>query len=186
MPCRATLCRSVLWAAPLALAGCNPKGAAIHVEAGGGATTYTFGGWFTALWAVAGLVPLGVGALLFAKKGGGSGVVPAVTGLLFLALAPVLLNERVVDGEHFEVTSGWVSRDTRSVRFGDLDGIAIGSETRATRRGPAAVPTYVCNKKGGGREVVVLAALISKAHPRIVANARKKGVRLIGFEQLPE
>ncbi len=168
MLCRATLYRYFLSAAPLAVAGCIEKGAAVHGEPDGGTTTYTFGGWFTVLWVVVGLVLLGIGACLFAKKRGWSGVMPTIMGLGFLALTLAWLNERVVvDDEHFEVTSGWINTDTKSVRFSDLDNITIGSETRMTRLGPTTVHSYICNKRVGGREVIVFAALISKAHPQI-------------------
>jgi hypothetical protein len=187
MLCRATLYRYVLLAAPLAVAGCVQKGAAVYREADDGTSTYGYTGWSAVLWVVISVVVLGIGVLLLAKKGGWSGVMPTIVALGMLALTLVLLNERVVvDDEHVECTSGWITTDTKSVRFSDLDNITIRSETRMTLHGPVTVYSYICNKKGGGQVVFSVTGMMSKAQPQIVTNAQKKGVKLIGFEQLQQ
>jgi hypothetical protein len=132
-------------------------------------------------------VVLGIGVFLLAKKGGWSGVMPTIVGLGMLALTLVLLNERVVvDDDHFECTSGWIATDATSVRFSDLDNITIRSETRMRLHGPVTVYSYICNKKGGGQVVFSVTGMMSKAQPQIVTNPQKKGVKLIGFEQLQQ
>jgi hypothetical protein len=75
------LYRSVLLAAPLVLAACNQQARAIQVETDGDAAIYTFARWLEGVWVVIGLVLLGMGAGLFAKKRARSGVVPTMPGL---------------------------------------------------------------------------------------------------------
>jgi hypothetical protein len=106
-------------------------------------------------------------------------------GLLFLGLVPALYNERVVvDDDHIECTSGWISTTTKSVRFSDLHDITIRSEQRITRFGLREGHHFTCHIKGGGYEEFAVTGMMLKVTPQIVANAQKKGVKPAGFENL--
>jgi hypothetical protein len=181
MPRRATLFRYVAPAVALFAAGCVNK----KVE--GGATVYTLEWWVLALMGGGGLALLAVGVFSFAKKRIWGGLVLTAAGLGMIGFGvPTALNDRVVvDDQHFERTSGWLGTSTQSVRFDELDSMTLKTETKMTRRGQQTSYSYVLNKKGGGSEEFHLGDLMKEANPQILENARKKGVKLNGFEQGP-
>jgi hypothetical protein len=181
MPRRATQFRYGLLAFALFAAGC------VNKKAEGGATVYTLEWWVLALWVAGGLALLAVGVFSFAKKRLWGGLILTAAGLGVVGFGfPMALNDRVVvDDEHFERTSGWLSTSTQSVRFSDLDNITLKAETKMTRRGRQTSYSYLCNKKGGGSEVFPLGDLMKEANPQILDNAQKKGVKLIDFDQAP-
>jgi len=181
MPRRSTLFRYGLLSLALFAAGCVNK----KVE--GGATVYTMEWWVPVLFVLGGLALLGIAVLSFAKKRVWGGVILGLAGLGVLGFGlPSALNDRVVvDDAHFERTSGWISTSTQSVRFDELDNITLKSETKMTRRGQKTTYSYVCAKKNGGSEVFPLGDLMKEAHPQILANAEKKGIKLIGFDGGP-
>jgi hypothetical protein len=181
MPRRATRFRYGLLSLALFAAGCVNK----KVE--GSATVYTLEWWVPVLFVLGGLALLGIAVFSLAKKRIWGGVILGLAGLGVLGFGlPSALNDRVVvDDEHFERTSGWISTHTQSARFDELDNITLKSETKMTRRGKRTTYSYVCTKKGGGSEEIPIGDLMREAHPQILANAQKKEVKLIGFEQGP-
>jgi hypothetical protein len=111
-------------------------------------------------------------------------------GIAVLAIGPwMMLTDRVtVDDEHFTSSHGFPWDKTKhDVRFDDLKEIGFEMTERRSRRGGKSKSyAMLCQFKSGSMEKVPIGTCMEEASGQILGIARKKGVPLIGAEQLPE
>jgi hypothetical protein len=100
--------------------------------------------------------------------------------LAALGFAPSMYFERTtISKDAFDVRTGiWGQTVIPTVRFADLTGIRITSETRRGRRGRKTTSFYyVCEKKSGGSEKVgINNAVVQAAAPIILKEAMERGI----------
>jgi hypothetical protein len=100
--------------------------------------------------------------------------------LAALGFAPsMFLDRAAVSKDGFDIRTGiWGQTVIPTVKFADLSGIRITSETRRTRRGGKSTSYYyICEKKSGGSvKVPVNNAVAQAAAPIILQEASARGI----------
>jgi hypothetical protein len=171
----------------LFVAGC------VHEEVQGSTIVYTHAWWGVALWVFAGLavVAFGVCALLATQVGSyvKSRLIPGLfftaVGIFLLLGTPWILGEHVlVDDDHFEHYnySFFGVNDNHSIRFDELDSISLKGTIQVSSRSMRTKYSLICTKKNGEIKSVAVGHLVDEATSQILMNARKKGVKVIGFD----
>ncbi len=180
--------RHVFWALSLfvlcLLSGCTER------STSGNTSVYTFATWALALPVLLGLFLIGVGFATRKKQPWGSYGLMAL-GVFVPALGvPLMLMDKVeVNDEHFINTIGlpWDQKKIE-IRFDDLREIQIQViETQSKSQGTRISYKLACSTKSSGTpEIVPVGNLMDPALGQILGIAKKKGIRLVGVEQLPE
>jgi hypothetical protein len=113
------------------------------------------------------------------------GLLFGVPGLCALGVGPLMLGERVVvDDDHFEQYKPSLFGDAvnHNIRFEELESITFKSTTSFSRRGLKTKYHFDCAMKKGGGVWITVDDLMEEASGQIIENARRKGVKLIGFD----
>ena len=178
-------CRWSLLALPLCLvAGCVDR------TTDGKTTVYTFSLWILIAAVLGGLAVIAIGFFTRRKEPRWRAYVLMVLGVLAIAiLVPMMRADRVeVDDEHFTSTHGlpW-DRVRHDVRFDQLREIRVETTITQSRRGGTKKNyTLFCQSKAGGTEKVPVGNVMEGAVGQVLGIAHRKGVQLVGVDELPD
>ena len=165
-----------------ALAGCVDR------SNDGKTSVYSFALWAIGIFALLGLGLIGVGVLTLKRQRWGA-ILTMVLGVVAIiaAVGMMRLDRVVVDDEHFESSHGlpW-DRVSHNHRFDELREIRVEVKETKSRSGTTKRNyTLLCQSKAGGVDRVPIGTVMEKAVSEILDLARKKGVPIIGVDELP-
>ncbi len=155
----------------------------------GNSVIYTFSLWILGAIVLGGLALIGI-CLTVKKKGWKTYVLMAVGLLVIVVGVPMMRSDRLeVDEQGFKSRHGlpWNPVE-HNIRFDSLQEIRIQVTEKRVEQLGTTTESYAlfCLSKSGSSEEVPVGDLMKAALRQILDNARKKGVRLLGTEQLPE
>lgn len=159
--------------APLALAltGC------VTEKVDGETTIFTFAWWLPLLILAGGVLAAVVGVLIRQNRYGWVLIIGGPIAAIFFA--PSLWNDKVtLDQEHFTQRTGiWFMPQQHDIRFADLSGIDLISESRRTRRGRSTSLYMLCHRTTGEDAKIPINDLMKRgAAASILAEAAAHGV----------
>jgi hypothetical protein len=177
-------CLKSLPAASFLLAGC------VDQSTNGKTSVYTFSLWILIVAVLGGLALIAIGFFTRKKEPTWRGYAVMVLGVLVIVLLiPMMRADRVeVDDDHFTSTHGlpW-NRVRHDVRFDQLREIQIQvTETRSRSGGTRKSYVLYCQFKSGSSEAVPVGNVVEPAVGQILGIARRKGVQVVGAQQLPD